>query len=130
MRPSSADRGQTEPFAALVAVVALGLALSLYAGVLSSVRQPAKPDDVADRTLDAVRRAASDAAVVKANRLDAARGAGPPNRRVNATLTTADRRWASGPDPAGNVARADSYVPVGLGTGRVSRGHLTVRVWR
>lgn len=130
MRRSSVDRGQTEPFAALVAVVALGLALSLYAGVLSSVRQPAGTDDVADRTLDAVHRAASDAAVVNASRLDAARGTGPPRRQVNATLRTEDRRWASGPEPAGDVARAGTYVPVSLGRGRISRGRLTVRVWR
>jgi hypothetical protein len=129
MRRSSADRGQTEPYAALVAVVAMGLALSLYAGVLSSIHQPAAPDDVADRTLDAVRRAASDAAVVNASRLEDARAAGPPHRRVNATLWTKTQRWASGPVPDGDVAKAETHVPVGLGTGEVTRGRLTVRVW-
>lgn len=130
MSRSSARRGQVEPAAALVAVLAVGAGLSLYAGVLADV-----PDgttrDVAPLTADRVRDTASTAGVLDPSRLNTAvEHASPRGSTLNATLAAGGERWSAGPPvPEDVTARSASRASVRLAPGRVRAGQLRVIVW-
>lgn len=120
------DRGQVDPLPALVAVAALGVGLSLYAGAVSDAlgetRQPH-----ADRVLDTVHDRLAPDGVVRVPRLASAvdrRGV-----QVNATLTTRHRRWTAGPTPPSHAASARRQVSIQRGRARVRPGRLRVSVW-
>ncbi|MFB6304535.1 MAG: hypothetical protein ABEH47_05165 [Haloferacaceae archaeon] len=130
MSRSSARRGQVEPTAALVAVLAVGAGLSLYAGAVEDA--PLNDDrDVAPVALDSVRDAASTAGVLDPGELaGAVRRETPRGYRLNATLAAGGRRWTAGPPrPASGTDRASVRTSVGLGPGRVRPGQLRVVVW-
>lgn len=124
----SSARGQTEPLAALVAVAAVCLALSLYAGALDSALPGASDRDVARVTLDRVDRNLSPAGVVRPSRIDAA--AAPEGYHLNLTLAAGGARWAVGPTPPRTADTARDGVPVRLGPARIRPGVLRVAVWR
>lgn len=122
----SSGRGQVDPLVALVGVAAVGLGLSLYAGVVAdalSMPSGRAPTDA----LDAVHDRVAPSGVVAPDRLDGAtawRG-----RQVNATLRTRDRRWAVGPSPPEPADSAARRVSVRRGPARVRPGRLRVTVW-
>jgi hypothetical protein len=129
MSRSSARRGQVEPVAAIVAVFALGVGLTVYAGAVDDALPGTEPRNVAQPTLSTVEDTVETAGVVQTDRLDRVASAGPAGRRLNVTLTAGDRRWTRGPSAPESAQRASTRVSVGLGSGRVQSGRLTVRVW-
>lgn len=128
---SSSARGQTEPLAALAAVFAVAIGLSLYAGVVNDVL-PETPDRaLAEPTLDRVERVVAPAGVAIPDRLPAAVRRGPDGRHLNVSLATGDRRWTAGPPaPAKNVDRASTQIAVEASPTTVEPGELGVVTWR
>lgn len=130
--PSSApERGQASPTAALVAVAAVGLGLSLYATTLAGV-VPTADREVAEPTLSRVHEAASPGGVAVPNRLETAVDAGPTGWTVLVELRTDAEHWTAGPVPAPNADTqiAARRVPVRVAPGRVASGQLRVVVHR
>jgi hypothetical protein len=121
----SSARGQTEPLAALVAVAAVCLALSLYAGLVAErLPRPAGPDaePVLERAVDDI---APDG-VAAPERLDAIDESRP---RRNVSLAVANDSWTVGPTPPPDANTARRPVPVKRAPGRVIAGRLRVSVW-
>ena len=133
MRRSS-GRGQAEPLAALAAVLAVCVGLSLYAGVAGDVasggRHSAGSDATARQTADAVADAARSSGSLAPDRLAGALDAGPAGYRVNATLRTADRRWTVGPAPPDRARSARIRASARVGPADVDPAILEVGVWR
>ncbi|MFB6083113.1 MAG: hypothetical protein ABEJ94_02585 [Halorientalis sp.] len=129
MSRSSARRGQVEPLAAIVAVFALGVGLTIYAGAVGDALPDTEPRNVARPALSAVEDAVESAGVVRPERLSRVGSAAPAGRRLNVTLTAGGRRWSRGPSPPDSARTASTGVSVALGSGRVRPGRLTVRVW-
>lgn len=129
MRPSWAREAQTEPFAALVAVAVVGLALGAYAGAFEA----AVPDPVdrnpAQQTADRVERALTVGGVVRPERLADATDAGPSGYRVNATLVAGNTTLSTGPEAPETADTATRRVSVHRGAGTVAPGRLEVHVW-
>lgn len=122
----SSDRGQVDPLVALVAVAALGLGLSLYAGTVNQAIDTDRGAD-AERVLETVHDRVAPDGVARPSRLDDAMGR--PGLRVNVTLTTRSHRWTAGPTPPTSADSADRRVSVPLDPGRVRPGRLRVSVW-
>jgi len=133
MRRSS-GRAQVEPTAALAAVFAVCVGLSIYAGVAGDAVTGGPlspgPDVTARQTADAVADTARSSGVVLPGRLAGALDAGPSGRRVNATLSTADRRWTAGPTPPAGATTARIRVAARVGPAEVDPATLRVEVWR
>ncbi|MDQ2073107.1 DUF7285 family protein [Haloarcula sp. NS06] len=131
MSPSS-DRGTTEPVAALVAVFAVTLGVSLYAGVVDQAFGTLDDDrNIATPTADAVEQRLSSTGVVQPEGIDNALDAVPANYHGNATITaTTGERWSGGRESPSNADTETRTVSVRVGPGAVRRGTLTVRVWR
>lgn len=127
--PRSSGRGQTEPLAALVAVVAVGLGLSLYAGVLDA-ELPGSPDrNLAETSMERVEGAVAPAGVAVPSRLDQAHAAGFDGYETNVTLSTSDRCWRRGPPAPGTADTATVRLGTRTGPATVQPGTLRVRVW-
>ena len=126
MRRSSARAG-TAPLAALAALFAVGLGLSIYAGALPTAdrEQPTDPETV----LQEVRRAATTAGVLDPDSL-APIDSLPAGWTVNVTLETPAGRRHLGPPPAANAARAARTVTVEREAGVRTGGRLSVAVGR
>ncbi|MFB6223221.1 MAG: hypothetical protein ABEH86_06060 [Haloarcula sp.] len=131
MSPLSA-RATTEPIAVLVAVFAVALGLSLYAGVVDDAFETLDDDrNRATPTADTVEQRLSSAGIVQPGRLDEAIDAVPAKYHGNATITaTTGERWSAGREPASGADTETRSVSVQVGPGAVYRGTLTVRVWR
>jgi hypothetical protein len=130
--PSSAsERGQASPTAALVAVAAVGLGLSLYATTLVGVA-PTADREVAEPTLSRVHDAVVPAGVAVPDRLEAAIDDGPTGWTVRIELQTDTEHWTAGPAPAPNAdtGTAARRVPVRVAPGRVVSGRLRVVIHR
>ncbi|MFC7177192.1 DUF7285 family protein [Halosegnis marinus] len=119
----SSDRAQAEPLAALVAVAAVCLALSAYAGVVDDVLPREGPSPEA--RLDAVADDLAPAGVVPPARVDSI----PLPEGTNVSLAVGNRSWTRGPTPPRVAASARRRVPVRVGPGRVVPGRLRVSVW-
>lgn len=122
-------RALASPPAALVALAAVCLALSLYASTLAGVL-PTADRDLASPTLRRVHDAVSVAGVAAPSRLDAGLDAGPTGYHLRVTLRTADDRWVVGTrPPSPRVDAASRSVSVRVSPGRVRSGRLRVEVW-
>lgn len=141
-RPS--DSAQVEPLAALVAVFAVGAALTTYAGVLDATLTTTDRN-LAEPTVERVERTVSEAGVVEPPRLSEGVHAGPDGYRVALTLVAGDRTWHAGPTPptrgdssgsttAQTTSRAidtaEITVSVRVGPGQIRAGRLRAEVWR
>lgn len=124
-------RGQASPTAALVAVAAVGIGLSLYATVFAGV-VPTADRDVATPTLSAVHEVVAPASVAEPARLEAALDAGPTGWSVQIELRVAGQQWSAGtaPAPDADTQSAGRRVPVRTSPGRVRSGWLRVVVHR
>jgi len=129
-------RGQAEPLAALVAVAAVGVGLSLYAGALDGAA-PAPVDRTPETVLAAVHDAVAPEGTALPERLERGLAAVPDRRVANVTLSTGDRTWQAGPTPPGEASAAGRAsgataatrrVPVERPVG-VDAGRLRVVVW-
>lgn len=123
-------RAQVEPLAALVAVFAVGVGLSLYAGVLDATLPTLTPARetapvAADRF---VAEATAGGAVVPPISV-AGEAARPDGFDLNATVSTPGDTLATGP-PVPDGAECDHRtVSVRVEPGRIRPGRLEVCVW-
>lgn len=129
MSRSSACRGQAEPLVAVVAVFAVGVGLTVYAGALEDAR-PEGDEPSVQPALDRAERAVSEGGVVEPRRLSAAPEVAPGSHRLNATVETQGEQWQVGPTPPATARIATTRVSVRTAPGEVRPGRLTVRVWR
>ncbi|WP_335999877.1 DUF7285 family protein [Halorientalis halophila] len=129
MSRSSACRGQVEPIAAIVAVFAVGVGLTIYTGAVQDALPGTQPRNVAQPTLSAVEDHISEAGVIDPERLRESTEHAPDGRTLNATLRVGDRRWAIGPRPPESARQASTRASVRLRPGTIRPGRLTVRVW-
>jgi len=131
MSRSSARRGQVEPLAALVAVVAVVAGVSLYAGALADAH-PDRPssaptvETAADRAVEAI----APAGVARPRRMSELPSVAPEGYRLNATLAAGDARWTVGP-PVTKRTASGTIRPtsVRLAPGRIRPGRLRVVIW-
>jgi len=132
--PSSAsERGQASPTAALAAVAAVGLGLSLYATVFAGV-VPTADRNVAEPTLSRAHDAVAPAGVADPDRLDDAADAGPAGWSLTVELRAGAEQWTVGELPASTAGEgsqsASRRVPVRVAPGDVRAGRLRVVVHR
>lgn len=128
MRRWSAE-GQTEPIAALVAVVVVALALALYAGAFEANLPGSVDRDHAAAAADPLERAITVGGVARTGRLSDALDRGPDGYAVNATLSFGNRTEAAGPVAPDTADTASRRVSVRTGAREVVPGRLEVRVW-
>ncbi|WP_137283346.1 DUF7285 family protein [Halorussus salinisoli] len=122
------DRAQVEPLAALVAVFAVGVALTTYTGVLDATL-PTPDRNLAGPTVERAERAVGDTGVADPEALPAGLHAGPDGYDLNLTLRSAGRTWHAGPTPPPSADAADLAVSVRVGPGRIRPGRLRAEVW-
>lgn len=125
--PRSSARGYIEPVAAIAAVFAVVLGLTVYASV---DRPDHRPTDrsVAGAVLEELRHQLQVDGVLAPARLSDADV--PTGWSVNVTLATPSGRWTRGPAPPGDADRARRAVAVRLGPTAIRPGSLTVVAWR
>lgn len=131
--PSSSSaperRGQASPTAALVAVVTVGIALSLYATVFAGA-VPTPDRELAEPTLSSVHDTVAPAGVVEPASLGTGLGVGPTGRELRIELRTGEHLWTVGaPLANSSTARTETasrQVPVRMMPGRVRAGWLRV----
>lgn len=123
---SRASRGQVYPVPALVAVVALTMALTVYANVATTPITHDQPSPAVP-ALKQIEDAATTGALLAPRLLDHT-DAGLDGYHVNVTLRTRYRVVSSGPDPPADAARATVPVAVSNST-HVVPGTLSVEVW-
>ncbi|MDZ7747416.1 MAG: hypothetical protein U5K28_13300 [Halobacteriales archaeon] len=117
------DRAQTDPLAALVAVAAVGLALSAYGGLLGDVLAPTAPPSAP--MLDSVTDDLAPAGVVVPSRLT-----GLSTGKMNVSLAVRGNSWTTGPTPPTAGTRSSRQrVPIRRTNGTVTAGRLRVTVW-
>lgn len=131
-------RGQTEPFAALVAVVVVALALSVWAGAFEGSLPEPVDRDLAEPTADRVERALTVGGIARPNRLtrDGSTGtasrfvnrSAPEGYRLNVTVVGDGGRQSVGPAAPSTAETATRRISVGR-PGSVSPARLEVRVW-
>jgi len=125
----STRRAQVEPTAALVAVFAVAVGLTLYAGALDSL--PAAEDSrrVAEPTLSRVHESLTASGVADSADLSDTLAAGPDGYHVAVTLAADGERWRVGPAAPPTAATAARPVSVRIAAGVVVSGRLRVEVW-
>jgi hypothetical protein len=122
-------RAQVEPLAALVAVFAVGAALTAYTGVLDAT-VPTTDRDLAEPTVERVERAVSDeTGVLLPTTLAEGLRAGPEGYALNLTLNSAGQTWQAGPTPPPSADTAELAVSVRMGPGQIRPGRLRAEVW-
>jgi hypothetical protein len=128
--PSSPDRGQTEPLAALVAVLALGIGLSLYVGVLDTTLPLLSSDsEITPAAADRFLAESSTFGTVHPPIADSVAASRPTGYELNATVRAEGSVWAGGPR---RVEAADCTVrsiSVRIAPGRIRPGRLEVCTW-
>lgn len=125
---SGTDRAQTEPLAALVALLAVCSALTLYATVAADAPQEADAAVAAPAMERLAATAVTDGTVSPDAVPDPAtivRG----GRRARITLAHDGRVRAYGPEPPSGADRATRPVSVAVRPGVRRPGRLTVEVW-
>ena len=129
MSRSSARSGQTEPFAALAAVVVVAFALLVYAVAYEASLPGPVEQNVAQPTADRVERNLTVAGVLRPGGLANATAVGPEGYRTNVTLVADGDRTSAGPDAPATADTAVRRVSVYRGPGATAPGRLEVRVW-
>lgn len=128
MRRSSV-RGYVEPIAAIAAVFAVGVGLTVYAGGLQGALAPDSGDTaVAETVLSEIAANASTMGVLDPSAVRTGRP--PAGWSANVTLSTREGRWQTGPTPPARADSATRRVSVRLAPGTVRPGRLTVEAWR
>lgn len=129
MRPSS-DRAQLEPLAALVAVFAVGVGLSLYVGALDSILPVLVPErSIAPTAADRLVAEATSFESVTTPIEEPAATARPRGYELNATLRAIGSTWSAGPSVPLEAECVDRQVSVRVAPGRIRPGWLEVCVW-
>lgn len=130
----SSGRGQIEPTAALVVLLAVCTAVSTYAAALGGAGYQSDRE-VAEPTLDRVVDRLAAGGIADPSRRHRARRAGPAGYRLNVTVAAAGERWHAGAKPPTgadgrrDVDSAARSLGVRLAPGRVRPGRVRVEVW-
>ena len=127
----SSARGQVEPIAALVCLLAVCIAVSTYATALAGMEYETERN-VAAPTLDRVVDRLATGGVAVPDRTGRARRAGPTGYRLNVTVAAAGERWHAGATPPGRRVDTDTAartIGVRLAPGRIRPGRVRVEVW-
>lgn len=128
----SSDSGQTEPLAALVAVFALGVGLSLYVGVLDSTLPLLSTESkMAPIAADRFLTESSSFGVLEPPVAGAVAASRPTGYELNATVRTESAVWTGGPSRAAvsELECIDRAVSVRTAPGQVRPGQAEVCVW-
>lgn len=123
-------RAQTEPLAALVAVLAVTAGVTIYAGTLDRAVSPASDRQVAETTLQRLAVTIESAGVVEPGRLTATGDAVPDDWHANVTLRADGSQWARGPAPPNDSDGAIRRTSVRVSPMEIRPGRLRVAVWR
>lgn len=127
---SSSARAQVEPLAALAAVFAVGVGLTLYVGALDGALAALDDDrEMAPTAADAFLAEAATFGVVDPPLTRAADTARPTGYDLNATLTAGGGRWQAGPTRPPTADCVERRVSVRTAPGTVRTGRLEVCVW-
>ncbi len=127
---SSSDRGQTEPLAALVAVFALGVGLSMYVGVLDSTLPLFSSEtDITPTAADKLVAESSSFGSVRPPIEGSVADSRPSGYRLNATLRADGMTWTGGPPIDGSADCLQRSVSVRTDPGRIRSGVLGVCTW-
>lgn len=126
-RLSASNRGQVEPLAALVAVFAVCVGLSMYAFVATD----ALPEDersLAAPTLEQV-ESSTNGSIRPSRMTTVVEQVGPSGAAVALTLETRGHTWHFGPQAPSNADQATTPASIRVKQGVVRTGTLTVEVW-
>lgn len=129
----SKRRAATEPLVAIVAVFAVAVGLTTYAGLYDGALPGETERDVASPTLQRAYAALAPAGVVEPDRLSLdtlAAFDGPEGYRVRVSVTTGGDEWHVGPDAPHGADTAFRLVTVRVAPGVNRPGKLGVAVWR
>lgn len=128
--PFSSDRGQTEPLAALVAVFALGLGLSLYVGALDTTLPLLSSErEITPTAADRLVAESSSFGVLDPPIAGSAAASSPTGYELNATVRADDSVWTGGPSRVESADCTTRSVSVRTAPGLVRRGLLEVCTW-
>lgn len=121
-------RGQAEPIAAIVAVLAIGIGLALYAGVAADRQPETEPTD-AEATMERVTADLLEDGVYGSDRLARPERYERPGEAVRITIEWKGRPMSYGPraPPDADVARRP--ITVQAASGAQHSGVLIVEVW-
>ena len=127
---SSSDRAQTEPLAALVAVFALGLGLSLYAGVLDSTLPLLSTErEITSTATDRFISESSSFGALDPPIADAVAASRPTGYELNATVRAETSVWNGGPRRADSADCTTRSVSVRTAPGQIRPGRVEVCAW-
>lgn len=127
---SSPGRAQTEPVAALAAVFALGIGLSLYAGAIDTTLPQLRTDrEMAPHAADQLETAGSSFGAVDPPVNGSVEAARPTGYRLNASVRSGEDRWTGGPPRPASPECVARQVTVRVAPARVHPGTLEVCVW-
>ncbi|MFD1644778.1 DUF7285 family protein [Haloarchaeobius litoreus] len=125
----STRRAQVEPTAALVAVFAVAVGLTLYAGAVDSLPADESSRQVTQPTLSQVHGSLTETGVADPADLNETLAVGPDGYHVAVTLSADGERWRVGPAAPPTAATAARPVSVRIAPGVVVSGRLRVGVW-
>lgn len=123
------DRGQVEPLAALVAVLAVSAGFVVYTDTLEDTIPPEQSREIGETTLQRVLDRVESTGVVDPALADGLTAV-PTGWRGNLTLRADGSRWSRGPTPPEGAHRATQRVSVRLAPAEIRPGQLRVAVWR
>lgn len=125
----AARRGQTEPIAALVAVLAIAVGLGLYAGVAAD-RAPSREETNAEATMQRVTAHALEDGVYRAETFANRDRYERPGETVHIRVDWSRGSFTThGPDPPADADVARRPITYRLESGAQRPAVLTVRVW-
>lgn len=129
----SSDRAWAEPVAALVALLALGAGLTVYAGVHHEVKTAGDDGRPAADALDRIHEAITSDGVADPANLTVPADVAAEHLAVRVRLSTRDHRWSAG-EPRPTDVEAPTHtarqpVSVRIAPGENAPGTLRVEVW-
>lgn len=128
--PFWSDKAQVEPLAALAAVLAVCVGLTLYVGAVETALLSVSPDrEVAPTAADHLVASASSFGVVELPLDDAVTETSPAGYELNATLTANETSWMAGPNRSTSSECVTRRVSVRLTPATVRPGRMEVCVW-
>lgn len=121
-------RGQAEPIAAIVAVLAIGVGLALYAGVAAEQR-PERSGSDAEATMERLTAEAMDDGVLDAQAALEPDRYARPGEAVNVTIQVGDGPRTAGPAPPADADAERRPITVRTDSGEQLPGVLILEVW-
>lgn len=129
MQRWSASRGQVEPLAALVAVMAVCAGITMYAGVAVEFTHQGEDRSVADPTLDRVSADFLTDGSIDPSEISDKSYLAPRDHKLAITVETPQRKWDCGKSAPSTAESASKPVSVQVDRGIIETGTLTVEVW-